>query len=75
MDGANASSRLSPPRDDQNIFESNPPLRRLGRKIQFPTRYRDHNLITSMLNVVESSNYKEESQYSEWRVAMEEEYE
>lgn len=28
-----------------------------------------------MLNVIERSNYKEESQYIEWRVAMEEEYE
>lgn len=28
-----------------------------------------------MLNIVEPSNYTEESQYSEWRVAMEEEYE
>ena len=31
--------------------------------------------ITSMLNFVEPSSYKEASQYSEWRVAMEEEYE
>lgn len=67
MDGTYAGSKPSPPRDDQNIFEANPPLRRSGRKIQLPARYRDHALITSMLNVVEPSNYKEASQYSEWR--------
>ena len=74
MDGADAGIRKNLPRDDQNIFETNPPLRRSSRKIQLRARYRDHALITSMLNVVEPSNYKEASQYSEWRVAMEEEY-
>lgn len=65
----------SPQRRDHNRFEATPPLRRSGRKTQLLARYRDNSFITSMLSIVESSSYKEASQYSEWRVAMEDEYE
>jgi len=60
---------------DQTRFEATPPLRRLGRKAQFPARYRENAFITSMMNVVEPSSYKEENECREWKTAMEQEYE
>eukprot|EP00253_Pinus_taeda_P017713 PITA_17713 len=65
----------SPQKDDHTRFEATSPLRKSGRKVQLPTRYRENSFITSMMNVFEPSSYKETSQYSEWRAAMEEEYE
>ena len=52
-----------------------PTLRRSGRKIKLPARYRENAFITSMMNVVEPSSYREENQCSEWKIAIEQEYE
>lgn len=75
MDGIYAVVKPIPPRDDHNKFEATPPLRRSSRQTQLLARYRDTAFITSMLSVVEPYSYKEASQFSEWRAAMEEEYE
>lgn len=66
MDGTDVVVKPSPPRHDQNRFEATPPLRRSGRQTQLPIRYRETDFITSMLSVVEPS---------EWMASMEEEYE
>ena len=50
-------------------------LKRSGRKTQFPARYMENTFITSMKNVVEPSSYREANQCSEWKEAMEQEYE
>ena len=57
------------------MFDATPTLRRSCRQTQLPARYRENAFITSMLNVVEPSSYKEANQYNEWSVAMEEEHE
>lgn len=67
--------KSSPQKDDQTRFEAAPPIRRSGRNVQFPTSYSKNDFKISMMNVVKPSSYKEASQYSEWRAAMEEEYE
>jgi hypothetical protein len=51
--------------DDQIRFEATPPLRRSGRKAQMPARYRENAFITSMMNLVEPSSYKEANECSE----------
>ena len=45
-------------------------LRRSGRHIQFPARYRENAFITSMMNVDEPSSYREANQCSEWKTTM-----
>lgn len=62
-------------RGDQNRFEATPPLRRSGRQTQFPIVHRENAFITSMLNVIGPSCYKEASQYTKWMEIMKEEYE
>ena len=39
-----------------------------------PAGYRENAFITSMMNVVESSSYKEANECSEWKTTMEQEY-
>ena len=57
------------------MFETTtPPLKRSGRKVQMPARYRKNAFITSMMNVVEPSSYKEANESNEWKIAMEQEY-
>lgn len=75
MDGTDAAAKPCPQRDDHNRFEATTPHKRLGRQIQLPIRYKENNFITSMLNVVQPSSYKEASQYSEWKETIEDEYE
>jgi len=36
-----------------------------------PARYRENSFITSMMNVVELSSYKEANESNEWKIAME----
>ena len=61
---------------EENKFEVSPPLpRRSGRKTQLPSKLRSYALMSKVLNIVEPSNYKEASQFKEWRAAMDEEME
>jgi len=39
-----------------------------------PTRYRENAFITSMMNVVEPSSYKEANENNKCKIAMEQEY-
>ena len=39
-----------------------------------PVRYRENAFITSLMNVVELSSYKKANESSEWKTAMEHEY-
>ena len=39
-----------------------------------PARYMENAFITNMMNVVEPSSYKEVNERSEWKIAMEQEY-
>lgn len=51
MDGIDATAKPSPPRDDQNMFEATPPLRRSGRKIQLPGRYRENSCLDNLMSL------------------------
>lgn len=61
-------------REEIRFETSTPPLKRSSRKAQMPARYRKNDFITSMMNVVEPSSYKEENESNEWKIAMEQEY-
>ena len=60
----------SPSKEIQNELEATPTLRRSGRQIQLPARYREIAFITSMMNVDEPSSYREANQCSEWKTTM-----
>ena len=60
---------MSPSKETQNRVEATPILRRSGRQIQLPNRYMENAFITSMMNVVEPSSYREANQCSEWKIA------
>eukprot|EP00253_Pinus_taeda_P024437 PITA_24437 len=49
--------------------------RRSGRKTPLPAKLRDYALMSKNLNIVEPANYKEASQFKEWRTVMNEEME
>ena len=67
--------KTSPSKEIQNGLEATPTLRISGRKIQLPARYRENAFITSMMNFVEPSSYREANQCSEWKTVMKQEYE
>jgi hypothetical protein len=71
QEGDNAS----PVKAEENKFEVSPLPRRSGRKTQLPLKLRNYALMSKVLNIVEPSNYKEASQFEEWRAAMNEEME
>eukprot|EP00253_Pinus_taeda_P023650 PITA_23650 len=70
-EGDNASPVIA----EENKFEVSPLRRRSGRKTQKPLKLRDYALMSNVLNIVEPTNYKEASQFKEWRAAMNEEME
>eukprot|EP00253_Pinus_taeda_P018459 PITA_18459 len=67
--------KASPVIVEENKFEVSPLPRRSGRKTQLPLKLRNYALMSKVLNIVEPSNYKEASQFKEWRAAMNEEME
>jgi len=71
QEGDNASPVIA----EENKFEVSPLPRRSGRKTQLPLKLRNYALMLKVLNIVEPSNYKEASQFKEWRAAMNEEME
>eukprot|EP00253_Pinus_taeda_P025696 PITA_25696 len=70
-EGDNASPVIA----EENKFEVSPLPRRSGRKTQKPLKLRDYALMSNVLNIVEPTNYKEASQFKEWRAATNEEME
>eukprot|EP00253_Pinus_taeda_P032251 PITA_32251 len=70
-EGDNASPIIA----EENKFEVSPLPRRSGRKTQNRLKLRDYALMSNVLNIVEPTNYKEASQFKEWRAAMNEEME
>ena len=68
-------NNASPIRVEENKFEVSPLLRKSSRKTQIPLRLKDYALMSNVLNIVEPTNYKEASQFKEWRAAMNEEIE
>eukprot|EP00253_Pinus_taeda_P033605 PITA_33605 len=65
----------SPFRAEENKFEVSLLPRGSGRKTQKPLKLRDYALMSNVLNIVNPTNYKEASQFKEWRAAMNEEIE
>ena len=68
-------NKASPYKSKAVRFKVSPLLRRSGRQTQLPARLKDYALRTSILNIVEPTNYKEASQFDEWRATMNEEFE
>lgn len=67
--------KASPFRAEENKFEVSSLPRRSGRKNQLRLKLRDYASMSNVLNIVEPTNYKEASQFKEWRAAMNEEME
>eukprot|EP00253_Pinus_taeda_P010841 PITA_10841 len=70
-EGDNASPVIA----EENKFEVSPLPRISCRKTQKPLKLRDYALMSNVLNIIEPTNYKEASQFKEWRAAMNEEIE
>eukprot|EP00253_Pinus_taeda_P021633 PITA_21633 len=67
--------KASPFKAEEKKFEVSPLPRRSGRKTQKPLKLRDYALMSNVFNIAEPTNYKEASQFKEWRAAMNEEIE
>ena len=68
-ESSDTTIKTSPSKEIQNGLEATPTLIRSGSKIHLPARYRENAFITSMMNFVEPSSYREENQCSEWKTA------